>query len=182
MMIKKCALSLFLVTTLFTSVSISAKDKFEEGFKAASSGNYAHAVEIWQPLAEQDNALAQSNLGVLYENGWGVKQSAEMAFFWYQKAAEKGQIEAQHNLAGLYQQGNGVKKDLNSAGYWFEKAASAGHGDSQVILGVMYQEIEDYPQAIHWYKKAINQKVEGAQKNLDYLCQLPSIKAKKLCK
>lgn len=165
-----------------TSFLAQAQNTFEQGYQAASTGDYQQAFKIWLPLAKKDNALAQSNLGILYENGWGIQQSAEKAFFWYQKSAELGQIDAQHNLATLYQQGNGVEQDLNKAGFWFEKSASNGHGDAQVILGVMYQEIEEYQQAAHWFSKAKKQQVEGAQKNLDYLCQLKAEEITTYCK
>lgn len=178
----KITRTIILSLAISTSFLAQAQSTFEEGYKAASNGNYQKAFNIWQPLAKQDNALAQSNLGILYENGWGVQQSAEKAFFWYQKSADLGQIDAQHNLATLYQQGNGVAQDLNKAGFWFEKAASNGHGDAQVILGVMYQEVEEYQQAAHWFSKAMKKNVEGAQKNLDYLCQLKAEEITTYCK
>tara|TARA_R110001583_G_scaffold69544_2_gene197083 strand:+ start:2925 stop:3479 length:555 start_codon:yes stop_codon:yes gene_type:complete len=179
-MTNRKALSFILITSLFSGC-LFAQNTFNDGYKKASSGDYASAVTIWQPLAEKGGALAQSNLGILYENGWGVTQSPEMAVYWYKKAAEQGQADAQHNLGTMYQQGVGIEKDLNSAGFWFEKAANKGHGESQIILGVMYQEIEDFQNAVYWYDKAVKQNVEGAQKNIDYLCQIKLAKIKSYC-
>jgi TPR repeat protein len=33
---------------------------------------------------------AQYNLGVMYENGWGIPHDAETAVRWYRKAADQG--------------------------------------------------------------------------------------------
>jgi TPR repeat protein len=38
------------------------------------------------------NALAQSNLGVLYYHGWGVPQDFAEAVRWYRKAADQGEL------------------------------------------------------------------------------------------
>ncbi|OUS27919.1 hypothetical protein A9Q98_08545 [Thalassotalea sp. 42_200_T64] len=169
----KLTLSALLITTSLSLSSLAvATETFEQGFKYAEQQNYAQAIKIWQPLAEHGDALAQSNLGVFYENGWGVTASLEQALTWYQRAAEQGQADAQHNLASMYQQGHGVAKDLNKAGALYLQAAEQGHGASQLRLGLMFQEIEDFAQAGFWYKKAVALNVEGAQKNLDYLCQL----------
>lgn len=171
-MINRALNSILLASTLLSSSFALTATTFEEGFNAASKGNYSQAIKIWTPLAEQNNLLAQSNLGVLYENGWGVSKDYKKALYWYEKAAEKGQSEAQHNLASLFQQGHGTKQDLNTAAYWYEKAAEQNYGDSQLMLGLMYIEIEEYELAAYWYRQAVNNNVEGAQKNLDYVCKL----------
>ena len=52
----------------------------------------------YRKAAEQGDASAQYNLGVMYENGHGVEQDDEQAVFWYRKAAEQGYADAQYNL------------------------------------------------------------------------------------
>ena len=39
---------------------------------AGAAGDYATALREWRPFAEQGNASAQFNLGVMYGNGQGV--------------------------------------------------------------------------------------------------------------
>ena len=53
-------------------------------------------------LAEQGNADAQYNLGVMYDNGQGVRQDYAEAARWYRKAAEQGNAKAQYNLGSMY--------------------------------------------------------------------------------
>lgn len=154
---------------------------FEDGLSEAKNGRYSNALKIWTELANQDNVLAQTNLGILYENGWGVEKDYQQAYLWYKKAAAKGEMNAQHNLASLYQQGHGVEKDLNKAASWYEKAAEQDNGESQLLLGLMYIEIGEYVSATYWYQRAVNNQVEGAQKNLDYVCKLKPALLKEYC-
>ena len=44
----------------------------EDAFAAYRRGDYATALRLWHPLAEQGDAEAQFHLGVLYESGQGV--------------------------------------------------------------------------------------------------------------
>ena len=48
---------------------------FETGMDAYHRGDYATALREWQRLAEQGDANAQYNLGVLYAEGKGVAQN-----------------------------------------------------------------------------------------------------------
>jgi TPR repeat protein len=66
-------------------------------------------------------------MGVMYENGWAVKQDYAAAAKWYRKAAARGYGGAQNHLALLYAQGLGVSKDLVEAEKWFELGET--HGD-----------------------------------------------------
>ena len=59
-------------------------------------------------LAEQGNAVAQFNLGVMYEKGEGVPKDYKQAAYWYSKAAEQGNAEAQTILGIMYGEGEGV--------------------------------------------------------------------------
>ncbi|MDP7056148.1 MAG: sel1 repeat family protein, partial [Alphaproteobacteria bacterium] len=61
----------------------------QKGFDAYHRGDYATALREWKPLAEQGNARAQNNLGVMYEKGLGVLQDYKTAVKWYTLAAEQ---------------------------------------------------------------------------------------------
>ena len=50
-------------------------DKQEDGVTAYLHGDYAAALRLFQSLAEHGDASAQSNLGVMYEQGRGVAQN-----------------------------------------------------------------------------------------------------------
>ena len=64
-----------------------AAGPFEDGF--AQSGDYATALRLWQPLAEQGHVGAQLNLGIMYDHGLGVPQDHAAAVAWYRKAPNR---------------------------------------------------------------------------------------------
>jgi TPR repeat protein len=49
--------------------------------------------------AEQGNPQAQSNIGVLYANGWGVERNPAQARTWMEQAAAAGDAYAKRWLA-----------------------------------------------------------------------------------
>ena len=55
--------------------------------------DYAEAVKWYRKAADQGDAFAQYNLGVMYDNGEGVPQDQAEAVKWYRKAAEQGDAE-----------------------------------------------------------------------------------------
>ena len=67
---------------------------------------------VWKTLhlAEfEKNAQAQYNLGVMYDEGRGVRQDGAEAVRWFRQAAEQGLAEAQHILGAMYANGRGVR-------------------------------------------------------------------------
>ena len=51
------------------------------------------------------------NIGIMYDNGYGVKINHKKANIYYKLAAEQGHMNALYNLALSYGQGQGVKKN-----------------------------------------------------------------------
>ena len=56
--------------------------------------DYAEAMHWYRKAAEQGNAIAQFNLGVMYSNGEGVKRDQTEAAKWYRLAAAQGNVSA----------------------------------------------------------------------------------------
>jgi TPR repeat protein len=98
----------------------------EDAALAYRIGNYATALELVRPLAEQGNSRAQTRLGGMYANGLGVPQDYAAAVSWYRKAAEQGFTGAQFALGGMYLNGHGVPQDNVIALMWFKLAAANG--------------------------------------------------------
>ena len=74
--------------------------------------------------ANQGDAVAQNNLGVMYRDGQGVALDYAQALIWFRKAADQGDAVAQNNLGGIYYEGQGVLQDFVRAHMWFNLAAS----------------------------------------------------------
>ena len=92
-------------------------------YVAYDRANYATALRVWQPSADQGDKEAQTNIGEIYERGVGGPPDYEQAAFWYKKAADQGYARAQINLGFLYEQGRGVSKDPATALSLYRRAA-----------------------------------------------------------
>ena len=62
---------------------LNAGADYEKGFAAYAAGDYATALQEFKKDAEQGDADAQFNLGVMYHNGRGVMQDYKEAVEWY---------------------------------------------------------------------------------------------------
>ena len=79
-----------------------------------------------QKLANQGDAAAQYNLGLMYDKGEGVRQDYLKARQWYEKAANQGYAQAQFNLGVIYYHGKGVRQNIATAKEFFGKACDNG--------------------------------------------------------
>jgi hypothetical protein len=92
--------SLMLVATAGAGVA----GPVEDAWAAYQRGDYATALGLWRPLAEQGDADAQFRVGVLYVLGQGgVPQDLAEAAKWYRKAADQGDAKGQAGLGNLYE-------------------------------------------------------------------------------
>jgi hypothetical protein len=69
--------------------------------------------------AEQGDAQAQNNLGMMYFEGWGVPKDDKEAIKWFRVAASQGYALAQGNLGLMYAKGRGVPQDYVLSYMWF---------------------------------------------------------------
>jgi TPR repeat protein len=98
----------------------------EDAIAARSGGDYATALRLWRPLANQGDAFAQFNLGLMYFRGEGVPQNHDEAAMWFWLAANQGFASAQYNLGIMYSAGQGVPQDYVLAHMWFDLSAAQG--------------------------------------------------------
>ena len=84
--------------------------------------------------AEQGNAPAQNDLGVMFESGLGVEQNLPEAFTWFTRSAEQGDPNGQCNLGRMYATGSGVYIDLVKAYQWLSLSMAQGEGAARNLL------------------------------------------------
>jgi S1-C subfamily serine protease len=108
-------------------VSAGCSRNFQKGYAAYKSRDYATAVKWYRLAAEQGYAPAQSSLGALYNNGWGVPKDYKTAMKWWKLAAEQGYASAQKNLGLMYEYGWGVPQDYKTAMKWYRLYAKQGN-------------------------------------------------------
>ena len=99
----------------------------EDGAVAYKLGDYARALKLLRPHAEQGDAKAQFFLGIMYRFGHGVPKDHAEAAEWYRLAAEQGHASPQFSLGVMYAKGTGVPQDYVLAHMWFYLAEAAGH-------------------------------------------------------
>jgi hypothetical protein len=106
-------------------IETSAQDCEIRGgeYAAHDRADYATALKVWLPLAQEGDQVAQAYVGEIYEKGLGVQPDYARASEWYRKAAAQGYARAQVNLGYLYEKGLGVQKDPETALNWYRQAA-----------------------------------------------------------
>ncbi len=133
---------------------------FEDGDAAYQRGDYAAAMAILRPLAEQGNAGAQNDLGLMYLNGRGATKNQAEAVSWLRLSADQGNAEAQARLGAVYFNGWGVPPDLAESAKWYRDAADQGYAEAQYELGALYENgfgvAQDYVEAMKWSILAVS--------------------------
>jgi len=107
--------------------------------------------------------IAQFNLGMLYEQGKGVKKDHKRAADWHLLAAEAGLADAQFALGYLLEKGtaNGTvldTPDFVGAVHWYSRAANQGFGPAQQNLAQLHMRgqgtARDLTLAYKWFALA----------------------------
>ena len=113
----------------------------EDANAAYGKEDYATALRLFRPLADQGGASAQFMLGFMYDNGEGVPKDYVQAAKWWRLAADQGDARAQFNLGLMYDVGQGVPKDYVQAVKWYRLAADRGYARAQFNLGFSYSKV-----------------------------------------
>ncbi len=131
-----------------------------DGVAAYERSDFAAALGILGPLADQGNPEAQFYLGLMYDLGQGVGQSDKESLKLYRSAADQGYPMAQYYLGLMYDNGQGVPQDFKEALRLYRLAGSQGSALAQYHLGFMYENGngvgKDFQEAEKWYRLAAN--------------------------
>src|SRR5215471_639528 len=148
----------------------------EDAGAAYKRGDYATAMKLIRPLAEQGNTSAAYNLGTMYYNGEGTRRDYAEALKWYRQAGSKGDVESARRAGFMYANGQGVSRDDAEAVKWYRIAADKGDPEGANNLAVIYSTREDKVQAYKWFTIAAERfpasakdKRDKAQKNSEIL-------------
>jgi len=102
------------LTTLLVVVAVTRAaiaGALEDAYSAMNAGDYATALQLLRPLADQGNVAALKALAIINDYGFG---------------ADKGNGSAQFSLGFIYGKGLGVPQDYVRAHMWFDLAAAQG--------------------------------------------------------
>ena len=79
----------------------------------------SRALAICLYLANQGDASAMYNLGVMYLHGWGGEQDTDIGIGWLESAAKNGHDHSAKVLSGIYAEGKfGITPDEDKASFW----------------------------------------------------------------
>lgn len=178
-----------LITLLLCLVFASPAfaDPLEDAKTAITNQDFKKAFELATPLAEQDNAEAQTMLGIMYVNGQGVEANAtkglelitkaakkghepakKVAFNLNIELANKGDTAAMFNVGYMCFNGWGGTYESDVCLKWLENAGEMGHERSAKVLAKIYTEgmygvTADTSKAAYWKEQgtAISAGIDG---------------------
>ena len=127
--------------------------------------DFKKAFEIFKKVADEGDADAQYNVGLLYLSGQGVKKDSEEAAKYFGLATAQGQSDAEYNQALLYLYGKD-ESDKRKAFKILQKLANNGFVPAQSIFGLMYLRgdtvAKDAKTAATWIIKGREQRQPGS--------------------
>jgi TPR repeat protein len=136
------------------------------GDAALASGDYMLALNCYGAAAEMGLAAGQHNLGLLYQEGKGVRVDYAEAMKWYRKAADQGAPISQAAVGLMYYHGQGVQRDYAEALKWLRAAAEQGFTVAEFTVGQMYGNgigVErNLREAVKWFDRAAQKGHPGA--------------------
>lgn len=80
-----------IILLLAVAVAIQAGD-LSDGMDALERGDFKAAVAFFEKSAQAGNKMAQQNLAVMYNNGYGVKKDTQIATMWLNRATDRESI------------------------------------------------------------------------------------------
>jgi uncharacterized protein len=150
--------NLIMAMVLIWAIPALAEAGYQEATDAFNKGDSQTALKEFQSLADDNDASGQYGLGIMYDLGEGVLQSAEQAAKWYKLSAEQGHADAQNNLGVMFEEGKGVPRNYDEAMRWYRRAAESGNKDAPNNIGVIYMSgvgaIKNSVKAYMWFSVA----------------------------
>ncbi len=154
-MIRSSRVVLFVLLAVLVAVPATA-DPLSDALAALRKEDYATALRLLRPLADNGSAEAQFGLGMMYRYGEGVPRDDVEGAKWLLRAAEQGHDGAQFFVGSSYLLGRGVPEDPVEGAKWMRRAAEQGKAAAQNDLAMFYSAgvSRDYVQAYLWFHLA----------------------------
>lgn len=111
------------VLLVLSFCEVALAGPIEDAVAAYHRRDFALALQLLRPPADQGDATAQHFIGAMYDLGEGTPQDYVAAASWYRKAAEQRHARAQYLLGGMYAAGRGVPRNDVQAFMWCDLAA-----------------------------------------------------------
>lgn len=126
-------------TAMENLMSVIGEIEYQLAVQNLEIGDYRTAVSHLKLGTSHQHAGAAFNLGICYEQGFGVKKNARVAMECFHLASTLGHPEAMYNLGVYYARGlGGLRRSRSMAKKCFTAAADMGLEDAIVALGSSY--------------------------------------------
>lgn len=120
--------------------SVIGEIEYHLGVQNLEAGDYGTAVSHLKLGTSHQHAGAAFNLGICYEQGFGVKKNARVAMECFHLASTLGHPEAMYNLGVYYARGlGGLRRSRTMAKRCFMAAADLGLEQAITALGSGYR-------------------------------------------
>jgi TPR repeat protein len=133
-------------------------------------GDCTNAISIFTVLAEKEDlnaAIANYQLGKIFQQGLGVAPNEESAAEYYTKAIkilnslaegnDKKAGQANYILGKMWQHGLGVAQNEKTAKQYYKKAQKKYFAKASTVLGEIFKKEKDFKKAKDNYQRAIFQ-------------------------
>lgn len=107
------------------------------------SKEYNNAIPWLEQAANAGHMRAPLVLGILHEQGSGVKEDPAIAAKWYEKGIENGNAAAARRLANLYHLGTGVPHDEAKSNELLKKAVEMGDKAAPAFMEKRGKDLND---------------------------------------
>ena len=111
---------------------------FQLGRAYQKDNNFTAALQQYRRAADQGHAVAQTNLGVMYENGQGVSRDYQQAAAWYRKLPNRDWRSAQHTLGSCTGMVKVSRTTISKPSLGIERLPNRDLRQSQFNVGNMY--------------------------------------------
>lgn len=152
---KRLAIAVLLVCAF----SAAQAGSLEDGMHHLNNKAYASALAAFRLAAARGSAAAERQIGFMYYQGLGLKQSNTDAVAWFERAANDGDLQSQINLGQMYENGMSVVQSDTRAAHWYGLAAMQGDRRSQLrygeILFLGAGVARDKAEAVKWWRVAM---------------------------
>lgn len=109
-------------TVIIGAASEDGPSIVEIGKEYESLYLYHKALAWYRIAADRNSWSAISQIGQLYENGFGVTQNYYTAFEWYLKAARLSKSAGREAIGDMFRHGKGVPVNYYKAIEWYLKS------------------------------------------------------------
>jgi TPR repeat protein len=118
----------------------TANQLWEQASARVDRGDYRGALPLLLQGARMGDARAQSTLGIIYQDGKGLRSDDRAAAYWFGLAAAQRHRAAEYALSGMYEEGEGgLAKDRGKALQLLQDSAQQNFDKAQLALGIDYE-------------------------------------------